>query len=313
MKMKRYTIPLTVFLIILITSCGSSDPAPRYRSDLYKGSVAIDMNFLVNAPPSELYENSPFRVGVHLKNSGAGHDTNGILLIGYEEDYIEFGEDSRYYTQNRVDFNLEGRTLQNLYGQDEKFLFELSTKDVDRMTTHHESNIYVTACYDFMTFATVEVCIDTDIYNERDNEKVCRVSDTLLKDQGAPVAIKRIEHEMLPDGLDLIKPTFKIYVQNVGSGKVINENSVEKACSSETLSKDEDMDIIDIEVKMGGVSLECAPLPLHLQRNNDFVRCWHPDGINTNFVTFQSFLEIKLSYGYMETISRNIDIKRIIE
>jgi len=155
-----------LLMIFILTSCGGASRSVQSREDIFKGSDALVLNFLLNAPPSQVYEESPFRVAVDIKNNGANYDADGVLLIGYEEDYMLLEQNRRKY------INIRGRSIENPFGEDEKFIFDFTSKVVDRLSTHHESVIFATACYEFKTFATSAVCIDTDLYDEREGEKI---------------------------------------------------------------------------------------------------------------------------------------------
>lgn len=302
---------MTIFLItIIITGC---DGLPTTNDEVFQGSKAIDMKFIVNAPPAEVYENSRFRVGIDLTNIGAKYNAVGFLLLGFESEYLEMIEGPDFNYGNIYEFDLVGRTLDNPYGESKKVFFDFQSKEVDRMTTHHKTNIFASACYAYKTSHSTSVCVDTDIYNEKESEKTCQVKDMSFSNQGAPVAITKIEYDIFPQGENLIIPTFKIHVKNIGSGKVIDKDSIHKACSSESITKKEDFDIIQITAKLGTDELECSPTPLHLEQNNDYVRCNLPSGISRNFVTYSSTLNVELTYGYMENIAREVDIKKIIE
>lgn len=294
-------------LLILLSACDPSEKLPSTNDEVFRGSDGLNMNFIVNAPPPEIYPNQQFRTGITIRNLGAKYAADGYLLIGYEEDYMTLAQ------ENIQSIYLEGRTLANIYGEEEKYFFDFESKNVDDQSTHHRSTIFATTCYGFKTDAAAQICVDTDIYNEKQGQKICSAQDISLNDQGAPVAIKKIEQDMLPMGDDKVKPIFKIYIKNVGDGQVVARNSIAKACSSEPLSRQDDIGVVTVDVKLGTTPLTCSPIPMHLERDTDYVRCWLEEGISTNFITYQSFLQIHLEYGYMTTRSRDVDIRRVID
>jgi len=302
-KLTHILILITITLILSSCSGGGDNNLPVSNKDIFKGTEGLKMIFLTNAPPEEVYEYKDFRVGISIRNAGAEHRTSGQLLIGYEQDYMELTG------SNSKSINLEGRSLTNIYGDEDKYFFDFSSKKVDDMTTHHDSTIYATLCYDYKTEAAVDICIDTDIYNEKQSEKICRVEDKSLSSQGAPVAIKKVTQDIVPMGNNKVRPIFKIYVSNVGNGMVVKKSSLQSACSSNSLERMKDIGIIDFTAKIGDDMLKCEPAPLRLEYDEDFIRCELEDGIDTNFITYQSLLKIEMTYGYTFTISQNVDIK----
>jgi len=300
----KKTILSIITIIFLLSACaGQGDNLPLTNKDIFKGTDGIKINFLDNAPPTDIYEEKNFRVGLSVRNAGASFTAVGDILIGYESDYMTLDGAK---TQS---INLEGRSLHNIYGEEEKYFFDFTSGTVDEMTTHHLSNIYATACYLFQTIASTAVCVDTDIYDEKQSDKVCTSKDHSLSSQGGPVAVKKIEYDMIPIGDNEVKPVFKIWVQNVGNGMVIEKNSISEACSSSSLTREDDLGIISVNVELGDQRLDCSPIPMKLQKDQDYVRCELTEGISTDFITYQSILKITLDYGYTFTVSKSIDIK----
>ena len=86
------------FLLLILSvfiSCNNSNNFPVSRADIYKGSEGIIMNFIQNAPPADIQEGQQFTVGVTLRNRGAYKNAGGILLIGYEDNYLDLVNTNR--------------------------------------------------------------------------------------------------------------------------------------------------------------------------------------------------------------------------
>src|SRR4030042_1767216 len=109
-----------------------------------------------------------------------------------------------------------------------KFFDEKTAKPVS-MGESHNALISATYCYDYATTAKMDVCIDPDIYGKQP-QKVCTVAGKSLSSQGAPIAVNKVDVEMLPFSKDSIKPQFTIHVQNVGDGTVIASGKALSFC-----------------------------------------------------------------------------------
>jgi len=262
------------------------------------------MEFLTNAPPSETYEEIPFNIGILLKNAGAYDVKGGIISFTVEEDYIELPN------KGDIRFNLNGKSVALPIGDQKTEMIRTKTKKISGQSEMHTSKILVSICYPYQTKKNVDVCIDTDMYGIKNMKKVCNVKDIALTTQGAPIAITKIESEMLSsDDETIVKPSFKIYIKNVGGGIVFAKENINNVCSSAPL-KYEEMNAVKIKVMMSGEELQCREEILKLKENKDNVRCTLENGISTEKAIYTTPLTIELSYGYSTSMSKDILIKK---
>jgi len=241
-------------------------------------------------------------------------------------------------------FFMVGKSLWNPQGGREMIKFNAKTKDIGIMSTQHDSTILASACYEYSAIATESVCIDTDINNMGTFEQVCEAEDIDLQDQGGPVAIDKIETHMMPrtspNGEQYVQPQFIIYVENRGDGRVINKEKIEDACTAAPLSKNDYNAVFlqslilstdmwnyhfngfdpttgkEIALSIDYDSIECTPNPLILQGNKfDYFKCTltenvaeYAEELMANQPSYTTPLSITLSYGYLETRSKDITI-----
>lgn len=307
-KKKKYFA--LILIIIFISGCGifSPDREPISEINVHIGTSGLEMEFLKGNPPNEVYEDQIFKASVFLKNKGAFDITNGYLLIGLEEDYMGL----LYEYNQRIDLELDGKSRQNPIGDQKVEEFALKAKEIDPQTEEHESSIYITSCYKYRTELSQDVCIDADMYNLKPIEKVCTVKDISLSSQGAPVAITKIEEKIsTSESGDVMIPQFTIYIQNKGRGEVIDVGKTDDACSSEPLSS-EDINKLDIAVYLSDIPLECKPYELKLKNKKDKVICSLKEGVKKDEPAFTTLLSVILDYGYTQTISRRVTIKKIV-
>jgi hypothetical protein len=169
------------------------------------------------------------------------------------------------------------------------------------------------------------VCVDTDIYNLKEQEKSCTPSEVALSGgQGGPIAVVNVVPKMVPskDNSELIKPQFEIYIQNAGRGQAINPEKYIDACRGDPISVN-DWNSFDVSARfitgVGTEYLNCSPKRagmtgssgyLHLKEGNEFIRCTYEKGIPTSMGTYSTPLMIDINYGYIESISSSILIRK---
>ena len=378
-------LPLLIIgLSILLTACNSSifkrgQDSILTSKEVFTGSEGLVFEFFENAPPKEVFEKSPFPVGIRLHNKGAcdiGFPIKGIIspyptgappltvchspigpklpLIpsGYSEGFLSIGLENDYILPPKkienllganvklddpqtITFELTGKDLENSQGEREVITFILETKDLKTLDPHTElrdSTILLTACYKYRTLASADICIDTDIFGFKEKSKACKVEDLELKDQGAPIAITKIEPQMNPekDKPGFTRPMFIITIENKANGEVIqgNRETVKGACSSTPLGykKWNRVDITAFVLKDGNQKeqLNCNlahdteiegrlnPLAgvLDLKGKEDKIRCQLANPIPESEGTYLTLLFIELDYGYTQSISRTVKIKK---
>jgi len=315
--MNHKKIILIIIILLLITGCGKfrrgGGPTTTISSsDIHKGSEGIKMEFIDGAPPEEVNENVGFYVSVLLQNKGAFDINEGYFLLGIEKDYMESEDEMKNY-------DLDGKSIQNPLGEQKIIDFKVKSKEIDKQSEQHKTNLFLTACYEYQTDIIEEVCIDPDFYSTLPIKKSCEVEDISLTDQGAPVAVTKIEQKILQDiDRDVIKPSFTIYISNKGNGEVIDKDKITEVCSSVGVDY-KTWNTIYVEAFLYDKQLDCKPKKengesktgyVRLKSKEDFVKCTDEDGIEKGRATYKTPLKIKLSYGYTETISKEVIIKK---
>ena len=344
MKLKNIIAILMISLLIYGCEGGFLGKKEGYEptitsEEIYKGKEGLDMEFFEDAPPKEILEESSLPIGIRLYNKGAYNIENGYLSIGLEKDYMgidkqqeaswkSLTEDVKFFEKDdeHITFDLKGKSIAYPLGDQEFIRFAAKTKEIgktDPQSEYHDSLISITSCYKYQTIAAETVCIDTDIYNFKQRKKTCDAKKAItLSSQGAPVAVTKIESEMILDE-GKIKPRFIITVKNLGNGEVIKHDKVEDACYSKPinyaewnnirikahLSKVEDEDKLDCDLIKEGKTDDGT---LNLRKKEDTIRCSYEKGFDEIRGTFSTPIYIVLDYGYTNTISKNVKIKKIL-
>jgi len=207
-------------------------------------------------------------------------------------------------------FMLVGKEPYNPLGEGDFYTFKVKAKKLEPLSQIHTSNVLVTACYDYQTWATPTVCVDPDIYNVNPEKKACQMQDITMSSQGSPVAVTKIEVRMMPED-DMLKPWFRIFVENRGDGEVFDVNRVNAVCGSGSLDH-RDWNTIYAKAYLGKNELTCKPNPLRLKNREDYVLCQYAGGIDRGNTAYSTLLSIFLDYGYTSSISQEVMINKEI-
>lgn len=301
MKKVYFSIMFVLFLLF-IAGCGQiggEGTAPR-TEEVYKGTKGIEMGFVPSNPPNEVFEGSPMTVLVEYSNKGANPISDGSLyLTGYDPAFL-FRNSGGYQEWSLR--GLQGKSLLNPVGEEK--LAEFTDNDVrkpdniDRFT----QKLKLTACYNYMTTASAQVCIDPDPYNLGGGTKTCTVGIVSLSGgQGAPVAVTKIDERIAGNRVQ-----FKIYFRNVGGGEVfIGPTS---HCYSNLQYDDMNKVVVD-RVSFSNRNINCEPTPgtpIRLNNGEGFVICYDEGNLGED--EYLTTLNIILKYSYRDSIVKSIDI-----
>jgi len=315
-----------IILLILIIGCGGpkEEDYPITDKDFKKGTAGLEFEFYESGPPSNVFEEEEFEIVADIWNKGA-YTTNMVYLTTIvENDYMELtGEPKTQVVPTDVE-KLQGRSVSFPEGTSTHFSVKAKAKKLDLLSVQHTSPVILTACYNYMTEVAEDVCIDPDP-NSKAN-KVCEIQDITMADQGAPIAITKIETKVLPDG-DQVSLQFVLHIENKGDGEVVEFNRLKEACSSSSMGLKDWNHVYLKNFKFSNTQyeydftkdsnkIECAPNPLRLITNKDYIRCTIknsnlPDTmkLSKNSPSYISQAYINLAYGYTHSISKNVVIE----
>ncbi len=336
-KTKRMYIFLIIISLLLI-SCKRADVQTKVITNFKTGVQGLEFKFLENAPPKEIYYTEKTRVpiGLEMRNKGA-EKAYGVIAFNFDgykgivkenlDSTIYYGEDLFRIASSENSF-LEGKSAKNPNGDIMTFSVLAEPSLLNPQAEQFKSAIIATACYDYQTEFTPEVCIDTDIFNTKPIAKVCKVKDIASSSgQGAPVSIEKVEVQMLPSGKG-ISPYFVITLRNVGKGEVIRYQKYQEVCSQKSSSDLNNFNIVRVSAFIAGKEinrLDCLPKRSELikdpfeeeglfgyARFKDkvaTVTCRYLGEIPANAGNYVTKLRILAEYGYTESISKEVLIK----
>ncbi|MDP3766067.1 MAG: hypothetical protein Q8R04_06155 [Nanoarchaeota archaeon] len=320
--------------------------------NIFVGTEGLTAEFAKTAPPPKVFEDSDFPILLRIKNKGAqsiakeekgSFASGGLLSIGREKDYVKSlsleqeGRIIRGNTDNEVIFFVDGKTQINPKGDEIVVTLNAKTGKLDPQSEQKLSNtITATLCYPYKTVLSTTVCIDPDIAGTRPGKKVCSVKELVFGGgQGAPIAVTKIEPQMIPKGDKVIKPQFLIYIENKGQGNPVNIFDFRNVCRKDALTEQavkNTWNVAFLKAYKSGKEgedqnqLECTPklekyVPyseadvdkvgfIRLRDKKDFVRCTFKEEIPRNSDAYTSPLRIDIYYGYVQTVSTNFLIQK---
>ena len=327
--MKKKGIILFFLVVLLIfTACGRSSGGRSggglINENFRVGSNGLVLRIIQNNPPPRQFDDEPLNVLVEIHNDGATdlQDSEGFLFLsGFDPTLITgistFGE--------RIE-ELEGRDIDLPEGAFTVINLQANVRDLkSRNIETYSPNLLVTACYEYESIANPEVCIDGDPYSVTETQKVCGVGQVtnFQSTQGGPVAVTSVKSEASPR-----ITRFEITVENVGSGLAFKPGLtyLDKCNPYDPKGLDHnDINLVRVdEVKIGTVDIKssCKPLEngmLRIKsknvgavggslRGSGLMRCELRDISEPAFTTP---LRIQLSYGYRDSVTRNVEIIQI--
>jgi hypothetical protein len=311
MREKLLALLFLVLVIIGISGCERMEGEPGTGTEEYRtGSKGLTLEFPVDTI-TKAYENDPeVRMMVEVKNEGAfpqydqiGQLNGRIWVGGFPRDIVDLRPDTDLLDEEA----LEGKSSYNPDGGYSSVIISGPVFQLPHGTTYYKTKAIITATYRYETAGSTEVCVDPFPKGTTVREKVCDVDDygsVSMGTQGAPVAITRIEEDTTHRAL-----LFKIYVENVGDGLIIDENDISK-----NPNRGYDWDKLN-KVRLTDVTIgnrmmtECRPdigNYLTLTEGEGQIFCkLSTAGIES---VYTAPLNVKLRYAYANSISKDLEI-----
>jgi hypothetical protein len=222
---------------------------------------------------------------------------------------------------------LKGKSIGSPEGTSKYITFKARTKPLDPLSAQHTSSVLLTSCYSYMTELSPDFCLDPDTSATSRTTKACAMKDASFSNQGAPVAITKVETKMLPEN-DYAIPQLIIYTQNVGKGKVINRDKLKQACSAASLGYS-DWDVVTLtELRLGDKyvyqygadgpsrsnTMSCKPNPFRIRAGDSFIRCTaegNAEKMRRTDPAYVAHAFIRLEYGYQQSVSKKVIVEKI--
>ncbi|MEM4239947.1 MAG: hypothetical protein QXM31_01980 [Candidatus Woesearchaeota archaeon] len=305
--MQKALIVFGIVLIMLASGCTTktvTKESAAFVENFRVGTQGLAMRFTPNMPPTRLFSGEQLSIVVELENRGTfpvGGPGDRIYISGFDPNIISgispVGEQIPL---------LEGRTQFISQGGFDTVSFKANTRILQ---DKYPVTLLATACYEYETVATGNVCIDPNPYAPAIRQRVCVPQNIALGGgQGAPIAVNAIEVDASPG-----KTRFKIRVSNVGGGEVFRSGGdTLNRCGPGGMLGFDEVDYVELEdVIVSGVSIRgsCRPLDqghIRLTNKQGVIYCEfdRPPG-DAAYVTP---ITVVLRYGYRDSIIQYLEI-----
>ena len=312
MKKSWMVFALIFTIIFLITSCSGQVASGENARDteailkqVQSGTQGVTMSFLQDSPPAVVYDQNELLAIVEVKNKG-NHDLAAqdcfIQITGFDPNIISpvFGV-ARSCAEGLG--LLEGKSVFNTDGGFNQLEFSSTNIILPDGILEYNPNLNFVTCYNYVTRANPQVCIDTALYQVTAEQKTCKVRDISMSGgQGAPVSVSKVTVEMA--GTQAI---FGIDIVNNGGGRVLHPQTDIQSCAQATQLTHRDLDKIEFTVSMPGAAVNCNPTSGIVPLNNGKgkIICKADMGISP---AFETPLQIVLNYNYIQSMQKKIKI-----
>jgi hypothetical protein len=292
-------------LLLVLAGCssGGGSATVEVRDDFRTGSQGLQLEFVRNIPPDEVFENSLITIGVNLHNKGAYDIDGGLLVLNYDNDYISLD------SADSLRFDLEGKSQYTRDGEERPFFFEGSTNNLDQESQRREIPLSATACYHYASILSENVCLTLpyDTSQEKGLE-TCQSKPSLsFSGQGAPVRISKVDVSVFASELtQSTKVAFDITFTHSGKGLLAPEQTYDSICTSRSGSANVD-EITLVSALLSDTIMSCNKQSFSLKENSAKIRCT-AEGISSYLLPYEAPLFIELAYGYVETMATSISL-----
>lgn len=305
---------ILIALLVLVLGCQQGEDR-IYERDIYKGSEGVTMEFARDSPPDQVLQKQKFPVGFIIENKGASDVNESYISLIVEDEFIDVLEWNDINTQTTKfgTVSLRGKDQANPEGEKKIAAIQMKSKELKDMVETQTSIISINLCYKYNTFFSESTCIDSNIFDDTDRMKSCEIETMTSSGTGAPVAITEVKPQMLTHDSSTITPEYKITIENVADGQVINSGKTERACTSESFSH-KDFNDVEISVaQLSGYDMECEPNPVKLRDGKATSFCRLPGGVSVDAGNYKTTINFQLRYGYTTNIADSFEIRKFIE
>lgn len=250
------------------------------------------------------HETGAFRTRMDGFATNIDYLLHGKVLIGIVHRIFQFEQ------YNGIQYTLRGDNPEYPGGQEEYITYRIRRDGAwPAGTDQFDVSYQVRNCYAYTTFVSPTVCIDPAPF--LDENKVCRSTQTVnLGSQGAPVAITQMEQINTGRSIEI-----RFNVQNMGGGTVWDVGSLDR-CSpfypdSRTLANFRNIVYVGF-VTVDNVPIRCTSRIIRLNQGRGQFTCSYDlsnaQQLNTGY---EASLRMELWYGYEQTITRNLRVRRM--
>lgn len=304
-------ILILMVMLILLIACKRTDEKPS-TAPFIGGSQGVELSFLDDSPPKEVFDGGefPFDVVVKLKNNGEWFvekedvkiNIDGVRPEEFKKtaaDFIKQPDDDL----NAMQKNADGSIIESnpVFAEFKNFNHEAFIVGASQPFPLRAS-----ACYSYGTVANTLLCARKDVMSAK--QGLCNVNEAkTLFNSGAPVQFSDLKESKRATN----KIGFAFKIVHKGSGSLFKP---ENDCDFSSRAA---MDIVHLRVESGMNGLSCSGLAkttdtalegdVTLYSGEKVVSCVQ------EFATLSDYefpLILEAEYAYSDDISTTVTVKR---
>jgi hypothetical protein len=309
MENKKLFVITSLILMLFIAGCGSfqrgKGEPPVAAKFTATGTEGLNLKFVPDQPPQKVYTQGPLTFLVEVRNKGTYTVPSArFYLTGFDPKLLVGLTQAK-----NLQGSLEGKSQFNPDGGYTTLDFTTNTVTLPKSMPNYQPTFLLTACYPYQTIATPLICVDPNPLDTT-SDKACRVQKVYATgSQGAPVSVQSIESEARPTGM-----FFRIHVANIAGGTeqssgIVFKQSMMQACPAGLQYSD--LNVLKFQADIAGTALQCEPRTgeLRLVNNKGTIFCKFLN--MPNIPAYQTPLNVRLTYGYKNSISKIVEIENL--
>lgn len=298
-----------VFILVLLAGCSET-------IDEQRSNQGIAVSF-IDGMQETVYENQEYKVIAELQNKGEYDAPYGkVVLSGFDKSIMPFS--SIRHGQNLAAKDLppiQGTNEYNREGGFDNVEFSIPKNHITLpYQDPYRPDLSLDVCYYYETIATPRVCIVPDPSKARGD--VCTPGAIDLENQGAPVAITRLEESVMHDFVN-----FAATIQNVGDGQILAPDQESYESCPNNL-KHTNIDSVEVDMEINNMpEPECTnDGKIRLDDGKGTAICKfqiRPDSYDvftreTKDNPYTKQLKITVKYHYITGTSKKITVEKSI-
>lgn len=300
---------ILIILVIFLSACTplyGSRLGNYFRNQEPVFGRGINIEFLPEQPPDEIYEGSPFSVNINMVNYATTHPISGEICISdtLSDTFAGIaGEQchSFYLQEAFLESDEKGNIRRATPWQEAINLGTYEYNNIPGKNTPLQTNFILTANYQYTATLSTTICLSNQIFGSSRSSRfncpqteLIRSTDFGIDAEHSPVTIQQMK-KIVQSGKDqsYVDLLLEFLIVNRGGGIVVSP--YERVSSS----KQEGPILLTLSLD-GEFIFECTPYPdfnLYLNPNgetNIVCRATVPiDSLGQN-----AYLEANLQYGY---------------
>ncbi len=328
-QIKKFNHIIIVWILLLIIGgCASNRPDTLTMKDLRIGTKGVEILFLPDNRDLKVFQEEQFPLNLLITNQGVAQTKSVYVLVGFEQDYVKANNRilngkpldpaNNEVTSQLTKQSLDGRSPENLVGDSVEYEVEFESKKIT-LSKLQDTLVSGILCYNYGTQFEESVCIQPK--NLAVNlQPACESKDVNVgsRGQGAPVGVTKLEvMSSLASGAN-IKTFFRIYIENLGDGNVLNDGAGSYICSAATsdIKPAKVWGYLKLAARLGVQDLKCRAIAventpyylINLKDNKAEVVCESTVPAGS---AYESPLLVEMVYDYTKTVTQKLIIEKI--